>query len=201
VNDLDPLDAVFRLEEKLRNADTVRFYVKLSSAELVESDLEGSVELRPAGTALVYLRGELGGSPFKLESASDGRQLYGIARDRPIAMQAPAQFRDLVVADFLRLGLLDMVFRIVNGDLHQSGEDLRRQLRLAALASVEAEPTRPDLSDCLGHAFTVRDHGRDVATATLWIDRFDGHPQERSQSMRMAVPFLFTELYWEFEIQ
>jgi hypothetical protein len=179
----------------------VRFYVKLSSTELVMSDLEGSVELQPAGKALVYLRGELGGSPAKLESTSDGRQLVGTARDRRIDMQAPAQFRDLLVADFLRLGLLDVVFRILNGDLAQSGEELRRQLHLDALALVEAESTRPDLSDCLGHAFTVRDRGHDLATATLWIDRFDGHPQERSQSMRMAVPFLFTEVYWEFEIQ
>jgi len=92
------------------------------------------------------------------------------------------------------------VLRVVGGDLPRSGDELRRQLHLDPLSLVESESTRPDLSACMGHAFVVRERGRDRATATLWIDRFEGKPQERSQTVPMTVSPVSTEVYWDFAI-
>ena len=194
----DPLVAVTRLEARLISAEGVEFYVRLRSGELVTSHLEGSVELGPMARARIYLRGEWESARAMLETSDDDRRIVGLIGDRQVDVQVPAEFRDILAVGFVRLGLWEVVFRLINGGRLGSGNELRRRLRLDALSQVQPDAIRPDLSACLGHAFTIRDHGRDIATATLWIDRFDGHAQERSQSARTGAPMMTTELYWDW---
>jgi hypothetical protein len=198
MNHDEPLDALRRLEGRLQTAPSLRFHVRLRSGELVTTHLEGVVELGPSNRVQMELRGEWESLPATLEPSDDQRRIVGDVRGRRIDYVVPKGFRDSLAVGFVRLGLLEMVFRIVDGAGLRSGDALRRQLRLDALAVLEPEPTRPDLSACLGNAFTIRDRGRDMATATLWIDQLDDHPQERSQWLRMAVPMGITELYWDW---
>jgi len=196
--EIDPLAAVVQLEARLMSAAGVQFYVRLRSGELVTSRLEGSVEFGPSASARIYLRGEWESVRAVLETSDDDRRIVGSIGDRRVDLLVPAEFRDILAGGFVRLGLWEVVFRLINGRRLGSGKELRRRLRLDALALEQPDVIRPDLSACVGHAFTIRDRGRDIATATLWIDRFDGHAQERSQSARTGVPMMTTELYWDW---
>lgn len=174
------------------------FAARLRSGEAVASELEGSVELRSSGEVLLDIQGDLGSVDTRLTSSSDGRRLVVQAGGRDLVLPAPAEFRDVLAAGFIRLGLLDLLLRLLSGNVPYSADDLRRSYRLEAFAEVEAEPSRPDLADCLGHAFSVRDHLIEVAVATLWIDRFRGDPRERAQSVRVPPNLSTTEIYWDF---
>jgi len=198
VREVDALAEVVRLEARIIGAEGVVFYVRLRSGELVTSQLEGSLELGPMARARIYLRGEWESARATLETSDDDRRIVGLIGDRRVDLQVPAGFRETLAVGFVRLGLWEVVFRLINGERLASGEELRRRLRLDPLAVVQPDPIRPDLSACLGHAFTIREGGRDTATATLWIDRFDGHAQERSQSARTGIPMMTTELYWDW---
>lgn len=194
-----PLDAVLRLEEKLGGDSDIQFEVRLSSGDAVDAEFEGSVDLRQTGEALIDLRGELNSVVSRFSSSADGRRFIVQAQGHEIDIQAPDRFRDILAAGFVRLGMLDVVLRVLSGNPPRSADALRREYRLEALAEIEAEPSRPDLADCLGHAYTVRDYDIEVATATLWIDRFRGYPRERSQSIRPPVRLQSTEVYWDFQ--
>lgn len=194
-----PLDAVLRLENKLAGDGDIQFEVRLRSGGSVSAEFEGSVDLRPSGEALIELRGELNGVVSRLSSSTDGRRFIVQAQGREVDIQAPDRFRKVFATGFVRLGVLDLVLRVLSGKPPQSANALRREYHLEALTDVEADPLRPDLADCLGHASTVRNYDIEVATATLWIDRFRGYPRERSQSIRPPVGLTSTELYWDFQ--
>jgi hypothetical protein len=147
---------------------------------------------------LIDLFGEVSAANTRLTSSSDGRLLTVQAEERDLVVPLPRGFREILAAGFVRLGLLDVLLRVLSGDVPTSADKPRQKYRLEPYAEVEAEPSRPDLSDCLGYAFSVRDHLIEVATATLWIDRFHGQPRERSQSIRGPRYLGSTELYWDF---
>lgn len=199
MNPIRPLDAVLRLEEMLGGDRDIQFAVRLSSGDSVSAEFEGSVDLRPSGDALIDLQGELNSVVSRFATSADGRRLIVQAQGREVDIQAPDRFRAVLAAGFVRLGLLDLVLRVLSGNPPRSADALRREYHLEALTDVEAEPSRPDLADCLGHAYIVRNYDIEVATATLWIDRFRGYPRERSQSIRPPVRLTSTEVYWEFQ--
>jgi len=193
-----PLDAVNDLEERLRGSEALTFATRLRSAESLAAELEGSVELRSTGDVLIDLRGDLGAVETRLTSSPDGSRFVVQAEGRDIVLPAPTDFRDILAAGFVRLGLLDVVLRLLGRRLPRSADEFRRNYALEAFAEVEAESSRPDLSDCRGYALSVRGHLFEVATATLWIERIGGDPRERSQSVRAPVNLSSTEIYWDF---
>lgn len=87
------------------------FAARLRSGEAVASELEGSVELRSSGEVLLDIQGDLGSVDTRLTSSSDGRRLVVQAGGRDLVLPAPAEFRDVLAAGFIRLGLLDLLLR------------------------------------------------------------------------------------------
>ncbi len=194
----DPLEAVFRLEERLSGGERIGFFVRVRADGKLTADLAGNVELRPSGEARIDLQGDLGSVPAKVVSSESGRQLTVESGDRDVVIDAPRPFRALLATGFVRVGVLDTIVRLLGGNLPKDADGLRRDTTLRAIADIDAEPSRPDLMDCTGHAFSVhQDRGFEIATATLWIERESGLPRERSQSMRL-IQASSTEQYWGF---
>lgn len=165
----------------------------------IAAEFEGSLSLLSNGQVLFDLGGELNGLTSRLSSSAAGSVFLVEAEGRRVEIRAPLQFRGALAAGFVHLGLLDVVLRILSGRTPPSADGIRRQYRLEPFAEVEAEPSRPDLADCHGYAFTVREHDIEVATATLWVERVLGLPRERSQTIRAPARFSATEIYWGFE--
>jgi hypothetical protein len=188
-----PLDAVSRLERRLRGTDLIGFFVRLRSDGKLSANLEGGVELRPTGQAMIELHGDLGSVPTKLVSTEGGDELIVESGDRDVVIDAPESMRDRVATGLVRVGLLDTVVRMLGRSLegHMNTE-------LRWITDIDAEPSRPDLGDCTGYAFSVHEgRGYEIATATLWIERDSGLPRERSQSMHV-ISATSTEQYWGF---
>jgi hypothetical protein len=194
----DPLDAVLRLEDRLSGTEPIGFFVRVNAGGRLTADLQGKVDLRPSGGARIELEGDLGSLPARLVSSENGHQLTVESGGRDLVMDAPRSFRALLAIGFVRVGVLDTIVRLLGATLPQHPDGLRKDTRLRAIAEIDAEPSRPDLMDCTGHAFSVhQDRGFEVATATLWIERASGLPRERSQSMRL-IQATSTEQYWGF---
>ena len=193
-----PLEPVYRLEERLSGTEPIGFFFRVHGGGRLTAELTGNVELLPAGEARIDLRGELGSLPATLVSSEDGRQLTVESGGRDLVMDAPRSFRSLLATGFVRVGVVDTIVRLLGGTLPQDPDALRKDTKLRPIANVDAEPSRPDLEDCTGHAFSVhQDRGFEIATATLWIERETGLPRERAHSMRL-IEASSTEQYWGF---
>jgi hypothetical protein len=193
-----PLEPVYRLEERLSGTEPIGFFFRVHGGGRLTAELTGNVELLPLGEAKVDLEGELGSLPARLVSSEDGRQLTVESGSRNLVMHAPESFRALLATGIVRVGVVDTIVRLLGGTLPHDPAALRRDTKLRPIANVDAEPSREDLADCTGHAFTVhQDRGFEIATATLWIERATGLPRERAHSMRL-LEASSTEQYWGF---
>jgi hypothetical protein len=161
------------LEDRLLDADVVRFDFHVSAQGVVEADLQGALDIGPADRVRLTASGRFGGQPVDLLLQSDNGELEIGSTTNRTTTARPARLKEALLIGLTRMGILHNLARLTNASApdHADGG-------VHEWVTVGSFGARASDSDPLSFDLTVA--GQPAGSAELELDS-RGRPIARRQ--------------------
>jgi hypothetical protein len=185
-----------RCEQALLRAGSLSFEYEATVDGPLQAELAGSLIMTSHATDL-RADGNLGAERIFVRLHADARHLSIRGAETTYQASRPPDLNGGLVLFLTRLGLLHLLVRLAHADPPPlARRAVARWLRVEPIAVIDAEGERSDLAAAAGIVLLTRLAGGEVGTGTLWVERENGTPRERTQGLHLPrQPLAVTELY------
>lgn len=164
------------LEDRLLNADTVRFDFQVSAEGVFEADLRGVLDIGQAHRVRLTASGHFNGQPVDLLLRSEGEEVeFGNKTNRTVAAR-PTHLKEALLIGLTRMGILHNLARLTGASAPDHADGGVREW--VTVGSFSAGATDADV---LSFELTVA--GQPAGSASLEIDS-RGWPLLRRQTVQ-----------------
>lgn len=173
---VDPAAAFTALEDRLLEADTVRFDFHVRAQGALEIDLQGVLDIVRADHIRLAASGEFAGRPADLLLLAEGEEMELGDKTNRTSAARPTHLKEAIVVGLTRMGILHNLARLM-----EAGAPDHAEGGVGEWVTVDSFATAADESHALSFDLTVA--GQRSGSARLKIDT-EGRPSVRHQTVQ-----------------